>query len=66
MNEYCINLHLRWLRGLNGTVYDTRVPMNACSGVVIMKAATKKRLAKYWGYILVVVLYVSWFQEAYS
>jgi hypothetical protein len=28
----------------------------------MMKAATKKRLAKYWGYILVVVLYVSWFQ----
>lgn len=26
-----------------------------------MKAATKKRLAKYWGYILVVALVLGWF-----
>lgn len=26
-----------------------------------MKAATKKRLAKYWGYILVVILFLGWF-----
>lgn len=27
-----------------------------------MKAATKQRLAKYWGYILIIVLYFTWFQ----
>lgn len=27
-----------------------------------MRAATKRRLAKYWGYILVIALYFAWFE----
>lgn len=27
-----------------------------------MRAATKRRLVKYWGYILIVVLFLAWFQ----
>jgi hypothetical protein len=42
--------------------YDTRVPVDVLWGVVMMKAATKKRLARYWGYILVIILYFGWFE----
>ncbi len=27
-----------------------------------MRAATKKRIARYWGYLLLIALYVGWFE----